>query len=40
MAPITENLAKKPLVNGTPAWASRNTTNAAASSGLDFESPR
>ena len=32
-AASTSNLAKKPAVNGTPAWASRNTVKASASSG-------
>ena len=38
-ATITENLAKKPVVNGTPACARRNTVNAKASRGRSFARP-
>ena len=36
---MTENLATKPDVNGTPAWASNRTVNPSARAGLRLPSP-
>ncbi len=38
-APITSNLATKPVVNGTPAWASRKKVRASANAGRRAPSP-
>ena len=39
-AATTCSLARKPVVNGTPAWASRSTAKAKASSGWRRARPR
>ncbi len=37
---MTANLARNPVVRGTPAWAASRTVKASASNGFSEERPR